>query len=164
LPHPRFDLARPGAGLYGVNPCPGLPHPLKPVVSLALPVLQVQLAQAGDYVGYGAQTRLERASRLVVVAGGYADGFFRAAFPALKAYADDSVGQVHALPLAGRVSMDALVFDATDCPDLREGMQVRLLGPEQTVDALAAAAGTIGYEVLTGLGERLRRRYLPVLP
>jgi len=66
------------------------------------------------------------------------------------------------LPFAGRVSMDLVTLDVTDCPEAVAGTTVELLGPNQSVDVLAAAAGTVGYEILTSLGSRYSRRYTGV--
>lgn len=147
----RYDLVRPGVGLYG-----GLPfREADPVVALEAPVIQLRDVAAGESVGYGAAWRAEGPRRVATVAAGYADGLIRAMGNRARVFWRGA-----ALPLAGRVSMDLLTVDATAAPDLHEGAMVRLLGPEQGVDALAAAAGTIGYEVLTALGSRYARRYV----
>ncbi len=145
-----FELVRPGIGLYGGAPFAAA----EPVATLEVPVLQVRAVRPGEAVGYGANWRAERPSRVATIAAGYADGVIRAAGNRAAAW-----WRGRPLPFAGRVSMDLVTLDATDAPDLRPGDAVRLLGPEQGVDALAAAAGTIGYEILTALGSRYARRY-----
>ena len=109
---------------------------------------------AGDTVGYGATWTAERPSRVATVAAGYADGYLRAlSGRAFGVFAGQSV------PLIGRVSMDLITFDVTDAPAAsRPAPPSRLIGPENTPDDLAARAGTIGYEILTALGEPLPPR------
>ena len=149
----HFDLVRPGAALYGINPAPGKANPMRQIVTLSARVLQLRDVTAGSYVGYGHAYRAERRTRLVTLSVGYADGWPRGAH--LSAFYK---GQ--ALPFAGRVSMDSIVVDATDCADAPpEGAFVDLICPEQTADDIARVAGTIGYEVLTRLGRRFSRDY-----
>jgi alanine racemase len=154
------DLARPGCALYGINPTPGAPNPMRQVVVLEVPVLQIRDIAAGDTVGYGASWAAKEPRRVATVAAGYADGYFRSlsgrSFAQLR-------GQ--AVPLIGRVSMDLTTFDVTDVPEARVGDSVMLVGgpgPEglgNTPDDIAARCGTIGYEVLTSLGARYARLY-----
>lgn len=146
----RFDLVRPGVGLYGGAPFGAA----EPVVSLALPILQVRDVAVGESVGYGATWVAERASRIATLSGGYADGLHRALTGRARGFV---CGQ--ACPFAGRVSMDLIGLDVTAVPEAAAGDPVHVLGPEQGVDALAEAAGTIGYEILTSLGARYGRRY-----
>lgn len=152
----HFDLGRPGAALYGVNPQPGRPSPMRQVVRLQAKVLQVRAIDQGRSVGYGAAFRAERPTRIATLALGYADGFLRSISDRGWAWAG---GQ--RLPLAGRVSMDLVTLDVGALPPerLRPGDLVDLLGPEQGVDDLAQQAGTIGYEILTALGRRYHRAY-----
>jgi len=153
------DLARPGAALYGINPTPGRANPMRCVVSLDAPVLQVREVAAGETVGYNATWRAERPSRIATVAAGYADGYLRSLSGRGVAFFRGRL-----VPLVGRVSMDLLTFDVTDAPDLASGHTLRLLGPELPPDALAERAGTNAYEILTALGERYARVYGPVRP
>ncbi|MBC9176359.1 alanine racemase [Roseomonas ludipueritiae] len=150
------DLGRPGCGLYGINPTPGLPNPMRQVLRLTVPVLQVRQVAAGTPVGYGATWVAKRDSRIATIAAGYADGY-------LRALSSRGIGIVagRPVPLVGRVSMDLITLDVTDLPDLRPGDRVELIGPAQTPDDVAALAGTIGYEVMTSLGARYRRQYRP---
>jgi alanine racemase len=149
------DLARPGCALYGINPTPGLPNPLRQVLRLEAPVLQIREIPAGASVGYGASFMAVRPSRIATIAVGYADGYLRslsgqggAAYRGLM------------LPLVGRVSMDLITLDVTDVPGLVPGDAVTLIGgAAPSPDDLAARAGTIGYEILTSLGARYRRAY-----
>ncbi|MCA1774430.1 MAG: alanine racemase [Loktanella sp.] len=143
----HFDLCRPGVGLYG-----GLPFGrAQPVVRLDIPVIQTRALDDGEVVGYGNTWQAERPSRVATISAGYADGVIRA----MSDRATLWHGQVPC-PLIGRVSMDLITVDVTD---LDEDPQVlTLLGPQQTVDEVARAAGTIGYEILTSLGNRYTRR------
>jgi len=88
---------------------------------------------------------------------GHADGFLRSAGGRASAFLDDVE-----LPIAGRISMDSITLDATNAPEekLRLGATVDLIGPRNSVDTVARAAGTIGYEILTSLGQRYHRRHL----
>ena len=151
----RSDLARPGAALYGVNPTPGRPNPMRPAVRLRARVLQVREMPAGETVGYNGVWTAARPSRIATISVGYADGYLRALSNRAVACFD---GQ--AVPLVGRVSMDLSTFDVTDAPGVQPGAWLDLIGPHNGVDALAAAAGTNGYEILTSLGRRTPRTYL----
>ncbi len=150
-PRYHFDLTRPGIGLYGGRPY----AEARPVVRLSLPVIQIRDVAAGETVGYGGTWTAARPSRIATVSGGYADGLIRAMGGRARLFHGDV-----ACPLAGRVSMDLLTVDVTDL-DVEPGA-LDILGAAQGVDALADAAGTIGYEVLTSLGPRYARTEGPV--
>lgn len=151
----HYDLARPGSALYGINPTPSVSNPMRPVVHLSARIVQLRdvLPQAG--IGYGHAARADGPMRLATISLGYADGWHRRG--AAAAFLDG-----WRLPFVGRVSMDSIILDATECRKnmLQEGALVDLICPEQTVDEVASATGTIGYEVLTSLGRRFHRRYL----
>jgi alanine racemase len=151
-----FDLVRPGAALYGVNPTPGAMNPMKPVVRLSARVLSVRDIPAGESVGYNGTWVAERPSRIATCALGYADGFLRALSGRAVASFDGTP-----VPLVGRVSMDLTTFDVTDLPRIHPGDWLDVLGAGCTADDLAEAAGTNGYEILTSLGPRYQRVYLP---
>lgn len=144
----HFDVVRPGIGMYGAEPFVDA----QPVVNLDLPVVQVRELQAGEVVGYGNSWQAERDSLIATVSGGYADGILRSISNAGTLWA----GEVPC-PLVGRVSMDLITVDVTDLAEVPSHLSI--LAPHQTVDQLAAIAGTIGYEILTSLGSRYRRRY-----
>lgn len=147
-PEYHFDLTRPGVGLFG-----GLPFgDAQPVAFLDLPVIQIRELEVGETVGYGNAWTATRPSRIATVSGGYADGLHRA----LSAGASLWHGS-YQVPVVGRVSMDLITADVTDLPELPGALSI--LSADQTVDALAARAGTIGYEILTSLGPRYARRY-----
>jgi alanine racemase len=149
------DLARPGAALYGLNPTPGAANPMRPVVRLTARILQIRTIEAGETVGYNATWTAPRRSRIATVAAGYADGLPRALSNRGTARFDG-----HPVPLVGRVSMDLATFDVTDHPKAKAGDSLELIGPAHDADALAAEAGTNGYEILTSLGRRYPRRYV----
>ncbi len=153
----HFDLGRPGAALYGVAPQPGIPNPMAQVVNLKGKILQVRDVDRPMTVGYGATHRFTGAGRLATVAVGYADGYLRSLSDRAHAF----LGDVR-VPVVGRVSMDLITVDVTAAPPraARPGRWVELLGSRHGVDALAAEAGTIGYEVLTALGRRYHRAYV----
>ena len=148
------DLARPGAALYGINPTPGRPNPMHLPVRLRARVLAVREVQPGDSVGYNATWRATRTSRIATAGIGYADGLHRSLSGRGKAFFDG-----RPVPLVGRVSMDLTTFDVTDVPRVVPGTWLDLIGPDQTPDDVAEAAGTNGYEVLTSLGRRFHRIY-----
>lgn len=156
-----FDLRRPGVALYGSNPIGGRPSPLEPVVRIDARVIQVREVAAGTAVGYGGAERVRRPTRLAVISFGYADGVVRAG-----GSEDARPGALAAVegvpcPYVGRISMDLTAIDVTDAPRrLDRGDWVEVLGPTIGIDALAAACGTISYEMLTGLGKRYERRFL----
>ena len=155
------DLVRPGAALFGINPTVGRPNPMRPVVELKARIIQVRTIKKGETVGYGATWTATRPSRLAIIAVGYADGFLRSAGAAKQKTAADIVIGGKRCPLAGRVSMDLFAADVTDLPEgtVRRGDLATLVGEGMSADDLAAAMGTIGYEVLTGLGRRYHRVY-----
>jgi alanine racemase len=145
----HFDLTRPGVGLYGGQPFTDA----LPVVHLSLPVVQVRDVAPGETVGYAASFSATRPTRIATVSAGYADGLIRRMSNAAWLFAGDAPCR-----LAGRVSMDLLTVDVTDLTEIPDHLDI--LGAHQTVDRLAEAAGTLGYEILTSLGPRYQRRYL----
>ncbi len=150
----HFDVARPGAAMYGLAPVAGAPNPMRPVVRLRGRIVQLRDIPAGARVGYGASWTAGRPSRIGTVSVGYADGYLRSLSHAATAHVGDT-----AVPLVGIVSMDSITFDVTDAPEAVAGGFVDLIGPANPVDAVAAAGGTIGYEILTSFGSRYVRRY-----
>jgi alanine racemase len=156
------DLVRPGMALYGANPTPGKTNPMWPVVELKGRIIQVRSVAKGETVGYGATFTAARASRIAVVAVGYADGFLRSAGAAKGKPAGEVIVAGKRCPIAGRVSMDLTAVDVSDLPDgkARRGDFATLIGEGLSVDDLAAGMGTIGYEVLANLGRRYHRVYM----
>lgn len=152
----HFDLVRPGMALYGLNPTPEIANPMRPVVNLQVPVLQVRAVKAGEPVGYSSTYTTPSDTTLATVALGYADGFLRSLSGKGILYFNGKP-----CPIRGRVSMDLTIVEIGELP-VRPGMLLEVLGPHQDADTLAAAAGTIGYEILTSLGARYRRVYRQV--
>lgn len=150
-----FQIVRPGIALYGGSS----PHdgaPMQTVVTFDAPVLQVRTIKPGESVGYGASYVAETERRIAIVGAGYADGVLRAEGRPRYGW----VGGARA-PFAGRVSMDLTALDVTDSPrEVHEGDRAELIGPHCPLEDAARAAGTISYELLTRLGERVERHYV----
>lgn len=156
--HYHHDLGRPGCALYGINPYTQRPNPMEPVVTLTAPVLQCHTSNTEmDTVGYGATGKVTPGTRLATVALGYEDGLPRCLSEG-KSYG--WFGQ-HKAPIIGSISMDLVTLDVSAVPEAlcKPGKRATFIGPHQSVDQLAAQAGTIGYEILTGMGNRLQRLY-----
>lgn len=151
------DITRPGAALFGLNPTPGQPNPMTDVVRLDARILQTRRVDTPMTVGYGAAHRVEGPARIATIAIGYADGFLRSL---------SSRGAVRiagfTAPIAGRISMDLITVDVTHIPETLAvpGALAEIIGPHLPVDRVAEAGGTIGYEILTGLGHRYARHYI----
>ena len=144
----HFDLTRPGVGLYG-----GMPFEESvPVVRLDLPVIQIRDVHPGETVGYGNTWTAPVASRIATVSAGYADGLLRGIGDNISMFSDGL-----ACPVRGRISMDLITVDVTSLPE--PPAYLTILGEENTIDSLADAANTIGYELLTSLGSRYTRAY-----
>src|SRR5712672_1337344 len=157
----QFDLVRPGAALYGVNPTPESDNPMQPVLELKARIVQIRNIERGETVGYGGTWTARRPTRIAVVSAGYADGYFRAASANDGTRGAEVIVAGRRCPVAGRISMDLMAIDITDLPPkaVRRGHMVTLIGEGITVDELAHHFGTIGYEVLTSLGRRYARIY-----
>jgi len=158
-----YDMVRPGIALYGGNPFGNRANPMSAVVHLYAPLLQVREICTGESVGYGASWTAKRTSRIGVIGAGYGDGIPRAlSSPAKEGPACVFIAG-HYAPIIGRVSMDLITVDLTDVPadSIREGQQVELMGDNVTADDIAHWADTIPYEILTRLGSRYTRLYLP---
>ena len=150
-----LDEVRPGVALYGGGPR-GVPDPrFRTVATLEAPVLQVRTVPRGETVGYGAAFTAPETLRVAIVAAGYADGVLRAGAPGLYGFLDG-----RRLPVLGRISMDLIALDVSDCPPVRPGARVELLGANVDVDEAAAACGTLAYELLARIAPRVERRYV----
>ena len=182
----RFDLVRPGMGLFGLDPTPFLPPPpadataaerppsrkTTPCVSVFAPVIQVRFVPKGDPVGYNESFVAPRDTAVAVVRVGYGDGLPRALSnkgrlwwtpPELPEYANPG-GASYALPITGMISMDSAMVDITDVPPQcrpKPGDNIEVFGTHQNADDVAAVIGTIGHELLTRLSQRMCRVYLP---
>jgi len=150
----QLSFTRPGIGLYGSGP-QGVTDPnLRPVVSLYARLLSQSQIKIGETIGYGARFQASKPMRLATIGLGYADGFHRSfgehGYVLCK-------GQK--LKILGRVSMDLMTIDITDC-EIGIGDEVEIFGPHRLIDEMAHDAGTIGYEILTSLSPRLERHYI----
>ncbi len=152
-PSLHFDMVRPGIALYGGNPSVG-DNPMRAVVQITLPIMQIKTISEGESVGYGAEFTANKETRIGIVFGGYADGLLRSLSSVGFAFCNGVK-----VPLIGRVSMDSMVFDLSEVGDTDLSC-VELLGEGQSLDDVATSAGTIAYELLTSLGARYSRCYL----
>ncbi len=160
---PAFDLARPGYALYGGNPTPACPNPMRYVATLLGRIIAVRDLAVGETVGYDGIWAASRPSRVATIGVGYADGLPVSATATAGKPGGEAIVAGVRCPFVGRVSMDYVMLDVTDAPShaATRGAWVELLGEAIGVDDLAARAGVIGYEVLTRLGRRYARRQAP---
>jgi alanine racemase len=161
-PSPIYDLGRPGYALYGGNPTPGRPNPMRPVVTLTAAIQQIRSIEAGMSCGYNAQWTAKRPTRLATLLIGYADGLPRGAGATDARPGAEVAVAGRRCPLVGRVSMDLTIVDVTDLPEdaVRVGDPVEFFGPTIDLDDFASRSGTIGYHLLTSLGPRHQRDYV----
>jgi alanine racemase len=155
----KFDLSRPGYALYGGNPRPGKPNPMRHVVRLEAPIIEILDVPEGETVGYSSNFIAMRPSRIATLSCGYADGYPRngGSKPGKPGGAALIAGRE--CPFAGNVSMDLITVDITDLPEgsVAEGDFATLIGDGLDLDRVGQSAGTIGYEILTNLGRRYNR-------
>ena len=158
------DMVRPGGALYGANPTPAKKNPMRPVIGLNGRIAQVRHIKSGESVGYGAAFTAARPTRLAIVAVGYADGYARAAGAAKGKAAAQLIIAGRRCPVVGRISMDVLAVDVSGLPEgsARRGDFATLIGGDLNLEEVAAATGTINYEILTSLGRRYHRKYTGV--
>lgn len=160
--HPacRMDMVRAGIVLYGLQPSGTLrqPLPLTPVMSLKTVVSHVKTVAPGTCISYGRTFTAQREMRIATVPIGYADGFWRGNGPA----GTELTVRGQRAPIVGRVCMDQLMLDVTHIPEVTIGDEVTVFGtaPALTAEQLAAANGTIGYEMVCSVGERVPRLYV----
>lgn len=157
----HFDMVRPGYALYGGQAAPNRVTPVAPVVRVSARILQVHQVPAGGHIGYSATYRAATPRTIATIAAGYADGVFRHASATHDAPGGAVAIRGQRAPVVGRVSMDLITVDVTDIegPALQPGEWADLVGPGLSLEEVGAAAGTIGYEVLTRLGPRFHRVY-----
>ena len=152
------NLTRAGVALYGGNPLPGKPNPMKPVVTLEARVLQVRDVPMGEATGYNSTWRAMRDSKIALLGAGYRDGIPRRMSSIFGGKAQVFLNGQRC-PIVGRVSMDMVAVDVTDYPAKR-GDWAEFFGPNISLDAAATSAGTISWELLTHLGNRYARHYI----
>jgi len=153
---------RPGYALYGGNPTPDAANLMRAVAHLRGRIIATRELRAGETVGYDGVWAAPRPSRVATIGIGYADGVPVSATATPGRPAGEAIVGGSRCPFVGRVSMDYIVLDVTDAPEsaARRGQWVELLGETIHVDELAERARTIGYEILTRLGRRYKRRYV----
>ncbi|MCZ6886588.1 MAG: alanine racemase [Rickettsia endosymbiont of Ixodes persulcatus] len=146
----HFDLVRPGAALYGLKPLMQNP------ITLKAPIIHLQNLTLDSYIGYNMTFTTKRDSVIATLPLGYADGYSRNFSNQGEVFING-----HGVPIVGRVSMDLINIDVTDLPpsDIFLGQEAEIIGNHCTPDKIASIIGTIGYEVLTSLGNRYRRKY-----
>lgn len=156
---PLYDLVRPGYALYGGNPVPGRPNPMRPVVKLEARIISLRILEPGTRVGEAPGWRAGGPRRIAMIAAGLGDGIPHA-FTRNKPQRG-GVALVHGArcQFVSGIGMDVSAIDVTDATYLERGEWVELIGKTITIDDFAAAAGTSGYEVLARLGQRCHRRY-----
>lgn len=144
----HFDMTRPGIGLYGGRPYTDA----RPVADVSVPIIQVREVSPGESVGYGNSWVARVPGKIATISAGYADGVLRGMGPKAYVWANETRCKV-----VGRISMDLIGVDVSAVNSMPD--RVELMGQRQSIDTLADAAGTIGYEILTSLGARYARRY-----
>jgi alanine racemase len=156
---PHYDLVRPGYALYGGNPTPGRENPMRPVVTLEIAVQQTRWIEPGETCGYNGRWTARRRTRLATLLVGYADGLPFGAGGTDSAPGPEVRIAGRMCPLVGRISMDLCIADVTYLPDsaVGPGTKAEFFGTNASLDTFAAKSGTIGYNVLTGLGRRYER-------
>jgi len=153
FPATRRDWVRPGIMLYGVSPfinSLAMDEGLRPVMTFSSRVIAVNHCLLGDPVGYGGAYHCPEAMPVAVIGVGYGDGY-----PRHAGHGTPVLLRNRRLPLIGRVSMDMICVDAREIPDLEIGEPVVLWGKGLPVEEIAAAAGSIGYELLCGVTQRV---------
>jgi alanine racemase len=160
FPETHADWVRPGIMLYGCTPFgdppmqPAASFGLQPVMTLCSRIIAVQPMKAGERIGYGGAYTAPGAMRVGIIACGYADGYPRHAPGGNEAGTPVLVGGKRTR-IVGRVSMDMLFADITHLPEAQVGTEVTLWGEGLSADEVAAAAGTVSYELLCGLTKRV---------
>ncbi|MCU0416342.1 MAG: bifunctional UDP-N-acetylmuramoyl-tripeptide:D-alanyl-D-alanine ligase/alanine racemase [Cytophagaceae bacterium] len=155
LPETHLDMVRLGIGLYGVESSGIYQNELKAISTFKTHISQLRTIEAGVSVGYSRRWVAQRTTRVATIEVGYADGYDRRL--------SNGVGEVgirgQRCPVIGNVCMDMTMIDVTDVPNCAVGDEVQLFGDQITIPEVAAKIGTIGYEVLTGIGDRVKRIY-----
>lgn len=154
-PEAEFDMVRLGIGLYGVHPSGGQIKELQSVGHLISFISQIRTVPAGDGIGYGSLSPANTDRKIATVAIGYADGVDR------RLSCGKGYFSIHGLkaPITGNVCMDMTMIDVTDIP-CSEGDEVVVIGEDPSLESIAKIAGTIPYEILTGISERVKRVFI----
>lgn len=155
FPAYHFDMVRVGIGLHGIETAKEDEGKLRPVACLKTVVSQMKSVEAGQTIGYGRSEKVDKPTRIATIAVGYADGYSRA-FGNGKGKVWIN-GKLH--PTIGSICMDMAMVNVADT-GVSEGDEVTIFGENPTASQLARWAGTIAYEILTSVSERVRRVYL----
>ncbi|MFL2655466.1 MAG: alanine racemase [Alphaproteobacteria bacterium] len=158
----HLDMIRPGASIYGLKVTKSAQNPMRRVVHLLAQIIQIRNVDHPSTVGYGATHKIKQPTKIATLAMGYADGIPRASGqvsnkdnrPFATAFINGKVA-----PIVGRISMDLITIDVTQIPEAKPGIYAELIGNNISIDDLADISGTIGYEILTRLGQRHHRIY-----
>lgn len=152
----HFDIARTGCALYGINPADNK-NPMHHVATLSAPILQIRTLDRDETIGYGATAAAKTGSRIAIIGIGYADGYFRSLGNQSFVYIEG-----HKAPLIGRVSMDMVAVDISHIPQaqITQNTHAEFINKQQTVDDIARHGNTIGYEIFTRIGTRVKRVYV----
>lgn len=156
LPALQYDMVRLGIGLYGVDSANEHQLSLQTVGTLTTTIAQLRQVKSGETVSYNRRGKITRDSRIATLRIGYADGYSRR-----LGYGRGKVwikGQL--VPVVGTVCMDMMMVDVTDVPGVTENDTVEIFGPHLPVQQVAAWSETIAYEILTGIGQRIKRVYI----
>lgn len=153
----RADLVRPGGALYGLNPPTAPEKPMRCVVTLHAPILQIRTLMQDETVGYSATHAATKGARIATLAIGYADGLVHGLTNAGKVWIAG-----YEVPVVGKVSMDLTTVDVSAIPEgaVKEGDMAEIYGPNRSFQLVAQEAGTAAYELFTSLGPRVWRRYV----
>jgi len=149
------NLARPGLMLYGISPLPGFQHLLRNVMTLKSRVTLLRNLPVGHGVSYGRAYVTKRPTQLATVGIGYGDGYPRQ----VSGQGAEVWISGRRFPILGRVTMDQIMVDVTDCATIAEGDEVELFGPHLPVTEVASHAQTVVWEILTGITPRVTRCY-----
>ena len=154
-PEMQLEMVRAGIGFYGIDSNPLMQKKLMNVTSLFTTIAQIKTVDANETVGYGGNLKLSRASKIATIRIGYADGYHR--------IFSNGIGKVsihkQLAPVVGNVCMDMAMVDITDVPNVIEGDTVEVFGNQLPVKYLAEWSGTIPYEILTNISQRVKRIY-----
>jgi alanine racemase len=156
LPQLQFDMVRLGLGLYGIESGAVLQHLLKPISTLKTTLAQIKTVPNGETIGYGRKALAAEEMRIGVISIGYADGYQRALGNS-KAHVLIHGKQAKVM---GVVCMDMCMVDLSNIPEAKEGDEVLVFGAGLPIEKLAEWAGTIPYEIMTGISQRVKRVYI----
>lgn len=167
-PNSRFQVTRPGIGIYGGNPLTDRENPMEPVFKLETQIIDIRDINQGETISYGGTFAAKKDMRIATVGIGYADGMPRSAsgngvgLREIQLKGMNCFINGYHLPNLGRITMDLSMFDCSHLAkdDVKIGDWVEIIGKNITIDELAEASGTIGYEILTGFG-RPRHANIP---